>query len=84
MLASRGFDCGEIIALAKSRGGLVFFAAPTMVKRLVAAARERAYRGEGIRTIIYGGGPMYASDIDEALELFGPVSPRSTDRVKRR
>ncbi|SSC64669.1 class I adenylate-forming enzyme family protein [Ciceribacter selenitireducens] len=70
--ASRGFDCGEIIDLAQGRGNLVFFAAPTMVKRLVAAARERAYRGEGIRTIIYGGGPMYASDMDEALELFGP------------
>ncbi len=70
--ASRGFDCDEIIELAGSRGNLVFFAAPTMVKRLVAAARETGYGGDGIRTIIYGGGPMYANDIDEALEVFGP------------
>ncbi|WP_142846109.1 class I adenylate-forming enzyme family protein [Telmatospirillum sp. J64-1] len=70
--ASRGFNCEEIISLAGTRGNLVFFAAPTMVKRLIAAARERGYRGEGIRTVIYGGGPMYASDIDEALETFGP------------
>lgn len=70
--ASRGFDAAEIIALAESRGNLVFFAAPTMVKRLVAAARPLGYDGAGIRTIIYGGGPMYANDIDEALELFGP------------
>lgn len=70
--ASRGFDSQEIINLAKTRGNLVFFAAPTMVKRLVNVAREVGYNGEGIRTIIYGGGPMYANDIDEAVETFGP------------
>jgi len=70
--ASRGFDCDEIIALAKSCGNLTFFAAPTMVKRLITASRQVGYRGEGIRTIVYGGGPMYANDIDEALELYGP------------
>jgi len=70
--ASRGFDSDEIIALAKSCGNLVFFAAPTMVKRLIAASRQDGFNGEGIRTIIYGGGPMYANDIDEALELYGP------------
>ena len=62
--ASRGFDSDEIIALAKSRGNLVFFAAPTMVKRLIAASRQVGFNGKGIRTIIYGGGPMYVNDID--------------------
>ncbi len=70
--ASRGFDCAEIIQLAQSKGNLVFFAAPTMIKRLIAAARATGYDGSGIRTITYGGGPMYANDIDEALEVFGP------------
>jgi acyl-CoA synthetase (AMP-forming)/AMP-acid ligase II len=70
--ASRGFDPQEIIDLAQANGNLVFFAAPTMVKRLVAAAGPLGYKGEGIRAIIYGGGPMYANDIDEALALFGP------------
>lgn len=69
--ASRGFDSDEIIALAQSRGNLVFFAAPTMVKRLVTRAAARGYRGDGIRTIVYGGGPMYGNDIDEALAAFG-------------
>lgn len=68
---SRGFDCGEIVALAKSRGNLVFFAAPTMVKRLVSASQASGYDGEGIRTIIYGGGPMYANDLDEAVSHLG-------------
>lgn len=70
--ASRGFDCDEIIRLAGSRGDLVFFAAPTMVKRLIAHAKQLGYDGDGIRTIIYGGGLMYANDIDEALACFGP------------
>ena len=70
--ASRGFDSGEIIALAAHPGKLVFFAAPTMVKRLIAAARGAGFAGEGIETIVYGGGPMYGNDIDEALAQFGP------------
>ncbi len=70
--ASRGFDSDEILELADRRGNLVFFAAPTMIKRLVATARSAGHDGSGIRTIIYGGGPMYANDIDEALAAFGP------------
>ncbi|MDY0073800.1 MAG: AMP-binding protein [Thauera sp.] len=70
--SSRGFDCDEIIELAHSKGNLVFFAAPTMIKRLIARAKLTGYDGSGIRTITYGGGPMYANDIDEALALFGP------------
>lgn len=69
--ASKGFDCAEIVSLAQTQENLVFFAAPTMVKRLIAYAKTVDYRGEGIRTIIYGGGPMYAADIDEALDYFG-------------
>ncbi|GAA0607080.1 class I adenylate-forming enzyme family protein [Paenochrobactrum glaciei] len=68
---SKGFDSAEIIDLAKIQKNLVFFAAPTMVKRLIAYSKTVNYQGEGIRTIIYGGGPMYAADIDEALDYFG-------------
>ncbi len=69
---SRGFDPDEIIALAGNPGTLCFFAAPTMIKRLVARAQAVGFRGEGIRTIVYGGGPMYGADIDAALAQFGP------------
>jgi long-chain acyl-CoA synthetase len=69
---SGGFDPVEIEALAGKLGNLVFFAAPTMLKRQIDAARARGYRGEGIKSIIYGGGPMYAADIDTALAQFGP------------
>ncbi len=69
---SRGFDPAEILALGEALGDLVFFAAPTMVKRLVSHAVQAGYGGQGIRTIIYGGGPMYVADLDEALRVFGP------------
>lgn len=67
-----GFDPDEIIGLAGSLGGLCFFAAPTMVKRLVTAAKASGFTGEGIKSVVYGGGPMYGADLDEALTLFGP------------
>ncbi|HDZ73795.1 MAG TPA: long-chain fatty acid--CoA ligase [Aurantimonas coralicida] len=69
---SKSFDPDEIRELGEKLGNLVFFAAPTMVKRLVVHARQTGYRGAGIRSIIYGGGPMYLADIDEALSVFGP------------
>jgi acyl-CoA synthetase (AMP-forming)/AMP-acid ligase II len=69
---SHGFDPGEILDLGERVGGLSFFAAPTMVKRLVDEARRTGRRGEGIRTVVYGGGPMYVADIEDALAVLGP------------
>src|SRR5207248_5674291 len=47
-----------------------FFAAPTMVVRLLSAKGARSTRG--LRTLIYGGAPMYVADALRAIELFGP------------
>ena len=68
---SGAFDPREIIDLAGRLGNLTFFAAPTMVKRLVDASVETGFEGDGIRSVIYGGGPMYAGDLDAALEQLG-------------
>jgi acyl-CoA synthetase (AMP-forming)/AMP-acid ligase II len=70
--SSRGFDPKEILDLGERIGRLSFFAAPTMVKRLVDEARTSGRSGEGIKSIIYGGGPMYTADIELALEVMGP------------
>jgi long-chain acyl-CoA synthetase len=43
-----------------------------MVRRLVDAAKASGGTGEGIRSVIYGGGPMYLADIEEAVATFGP------------
>ena len=69
--ASGGFDPAEIFELFRAHPGLTMFAAPTMVKRL--AEHPGAARSEhpGLKTIVYGGGPMYLADLDRAHEVFG-------------
>lgn len=69
---SGGFDPAEVLALGKKLGNVSMFAAPTMVKRLVEVAKAQGGNGEGIRTIVYGGGPMYLADIREAMAVMGP------------
>ncbi|MEI4487904.1 AMP-binding protein, partial [Frigidibacter sp. MR17.14] len=69
---SKGFAPDEIERLAQGLGGLVFFAAPTMIKRMVDAAAVSGFDGQGIKTVIYGGGPMYLADLERALAVFGP------------
>jgi long-chain acyl-CoA synthetase len=68
---TRGFDPDEVLNLGRQLGNVVMFAAPTMVRRLVDAAKRRGEDGEGIRTIIYGGGPMYLADIRDAIATMG-------------
>lgn len=69
---SGGFDSAELVELASRVGRLSMFAAPTMVKRLVDHVRSVQADVSGFKTIIYGGGPMYASDLQQACEVFGP------------
>lgn len=69
---SGGFDAAELVELAGALGRLVFFAAPTMVKRLVDHVVATGSSPEGFKTIVYGGGPMYVEDLQRALEVFGP------------
>jgi len=75
---SGGFDAAEIFALLEAHREVSFFAAPTMVKRLVDERKGPSPRpspkGEGengLRTLVYGGGPMYAPDLQAAMELLG-------------
>ncbi|MEX0367374.1 MAG: class I adenylate-forming enzyme family protein [Ruegeria sp.] len=70
---SGGFDEAEIFDLARRFGRVQMFAAPTMVKRMTDAAKATGETGEGLRTVVYAGGPMYLADIIEAVEQFGPV-----------
>jgi long-chain acyl-CoA synthetase len=48
------------------------FAAPTMVRRLVDHAAAVGADGDGLKTVVYGGGPMYVEDIRRALQVMGP------------
>ncbi len=73
---SGGFDAAELFALGQQVGPLSLFAAPTIVKRLVdhaeAAQVSPVQCAASFKTIVYGGAPMYAADIQRALKLMGP------------
>ena len=69
---SGGFDAAEVFALASRHRGTGMFAAPTIVRRMVEHAAAHAPPLEGIRTVVYGGGPMYVADLLRALDVMGP------------
>lgn len=69
--ASGGFDADEVLDLGRQVGNLTFFAAPTIVRRLTEAATRRGGDGSGIKTIIYGGAPMYLADLQQAIAVMG-------------
>jgi acyl-CoA synthetase (AMP-forming)/AMP-acid ligase II len=64
------FEPDEIFGLLEHWQQVSFFAAPTMIVRLLASAAARAPRN--LKTIVYGGAPMYVADSLRAIELFGP------------
>jgi long-chain acyl-CoA synthetase len=69
---SHSFNPGEIAGLLTRWPQVSFFAAPTMVTRLV---NDGAFAGadhRNLKTIVYGGGPMHLEDLLRAMELLGP------------
>jgi len=62
----------EVLKLSLKLKRVCMFLAPTMVNRLVREAEKNMSSAEGIRTIIYGGGPMYLADIIHAVKIMGP------------
>jgi fatty-acyl-CoA synthase len=68
--ASGAFDPEEFLDLCEHHPGSSAFLAPTMVLRLVETGRRRP---SNLRTIVYGGGPMYVESLKKAMAAFGPV-----------
>ncbi|MGH6611721.1 MAG: AMP-binding protein [Burkholderiaceae bacterium] len=69
--ASHGFDIDEIAHVIAYTPNVKFFAAPTMVMRLVDGWRSER-EPANLKSIIYGGAPMYVADCLRALACFGP------------
>ncbi len=71
--ASGGFDPAEFLALCSAHPGCGAFLAPTMVQRLRVEAERSGTRPTQLRSIVYGGGPMYVEELKRSLRVFGPV-----------
>jgi long-chain acyl-CoA synthetase len=67
---SGGFEPEEIFGLFGAWPCSSMFAAPTMLKRLVDSPADCP--SGNIRTIVWGGAPMYVEDALKALDRFGP------------
>ena len=67
---SGAFEPDEIFALFQRWPNVSMFAAPTMIKRLVDSDAD--CDASNIRTLIWGGAPMYVEDCLKALDRFGP------------
>ncbi|WP_197694724.1 AMP-binding protein [Mycobacterium sp. 852002-51971_SCH5477799-a] len=68
--ASGAFDPDEFLDLCEHHPAASAFLAPTMVQRLVDTGRSRP---ANLRTIVYGGGPMYVESLRKAITAFGPI-----------
>jgi long-chain acyl-CoA synthetase len=69
---SGGFDPDEVCRLLGPWNRSSFFAAPTMVNRLVTAPALGGARLDRLKSIVYGGAPMYVADAKSAFAAFGP------------
>lgn len=68
---SGGFNVPELVDLLRKHDRVSFFAAPTMVKRLIEDPLVDSAAVAGLDTIIYGGGPMYQAVLQQAHEVLG-------------
>ena len=66
-----GFEPEQIFQALEDYQRVTLFAAPTMIIRMLQSSGARAAHA-GLRTLYYGGAPMYVSDLQRALEVFGP------------
>jgi acyl-CoA synthetase (AMP-forming)/AMP-acid ligase II len=69
---SGGFDIAETLGLIEFWPQSTFFFAPTMVTRLINAPNIYQANLSNLKTIVYGGAPMYLNDTIKALEVLGP------------
>ena len=66
------FEPEQVFAALATTANVSMFAAPTMVSRLINHPLAAGADTRGLKTIIYGGAPMYVADLERALELLGP------------
>ena len=67
-----GFDTARIVDAIGRYPNVTFFTAPTMLTRLVHSELVQRADLRNLKTIYYGGGPMYVADLRRALSVFGP------------
>jgi long-chain acyl-CoA synthetase len=70
---SGGFEPAEMLDLLQHHEGCTFFVAPTMIVRLLNSPALDGADTSNLKTIIYGGGPMYVEDLLRGIDRLGQV-----------
>jgi acyl-CoA synthetase (AMP-forming)/AMP-acid ligase II len=66
------FEPERILKALPQHRNVAMFAAPTMVTRLMTHPMAGSADTRNLKTISYGGAPMYVADIKRAMAVFGP------------
>lgn len=64
------FEPDQIFDAFAEHENVSMFAAPTMVSRLLQSPRAGSSDISGLKTLCYGGAPMYVADLERSLEVF--------------
>ena len=72
IVLSGSFEPDRIFDVLAKHQSVTMFAAPTMLSRLINHRRAGSADTRGLRTLYFGGAPMYVSDLKKALDIFGP------------
>ena len=78
------FDGSEVVSLLREHAGVTMFLAPTMILRLLEEPRLESVAAAGLKTLTYGGGPMYVPDLLRAIDCIGSSWSRYMARGSRR
>ena len=69
--ASGGFEVAETIDLINHYASSTLFLAPTMLRRFVVSPELPRLDVTRVRTVLCGAAPVYPSDVESALKVFG-------------
>ncbi len=70
--ASGRFFPDEILELMGAYEGVTMFLAPTMITRLLNTPKIVNSSTSNLKTLVFGGAPMYVEDLRRALQVLGP------------
>jgi acyl-CoA synthetase (AMP-forming)/AMP-acid ligase II len=71
--AVRSFDPVGIFEAIQRHRATTMFLVPTMINMLLGSPERDRYDLSSLKTVFYGGAPMYVEQLTEALRVFGPI-----------
>jgi len=67
------FDPVGIFEAIQRHRATTMFLVPTMINMLLGSPERNRYDLSSLKTVFYGGAPMYVEQLAEALRVFGPI-----------